>query len=229
MGALRTPKESLRWNWNPCQECAWLFVWMLYQLNYSHAPDFTTHCSCARVFSVDRVLCSPVVPLPQGSVDGMLLCSKAVEFSPFWHPSHLILPCLQNCMKNSPLQTVPQKYHNVWFQILPSFFPFPHPLSPWYNHNGWLGVKHQVTYLLTPTLPHHYISSVCTCGYDEWGIQYIYELFLRFYVSIFEHLVKRSCLPLLVRYGAVETTLLLLQLLPLLWTSQSKMWGSGIV
>ena len=26
----------------------------------------------------------------------------------------------------------------------------PPCLSPWYNRNGWLGIKHQVTYLLTP-------------------------------------------------------------------------------
>ena len=29
---------------------------------------------------------------------------------------------------------------------------YPAPLSPWYDHNGWLGVKHQVPYLFT--LPH---------------------------------------------------------------------------
>ena len=31
---------------------------------------------------------------------------------------------------------------------------FPNPTSPWYNHTGWLGVKHQFTYLLPyPTPP----------------------------------------------------------------------------
>ena len=38
-----------------------------------------------------------------------LLCSKAMEFSPFWHSSHSIFRCLQSCVKNSPLQTVPQE------------------------------------------------------------------------------------------------------------------------
>ena len=28
----------------------------------------------------------------------LLLCSKAVEFSPFWHPTHSILSCLQSCL-----------------------------------------------------------------------------------------------------------------------------------
>ena len=28
--------------------------------------------------------------------------------------------------------------------------PVPTPLSPWYNRTGWLGVKHQLTYLPTP-------------------------------------------------------------------------------
>ena len=32
-----------------------------------------------------------------------------MELSPFWHPSHSILPCLHNCVKNSPLQTIPQE------------------------------------------------------------------------------------------------------------------------
>ena len=38
----------------------------------------------------------------------LLLCSKAMEFIPFWHPSHSILQCLQNCVKNTLLQTVSQ-------------------------------------------------------------------------------------------------------------------------
>ena len=33
-----------------------------------------------------------------------LLCSKAAEFD----PSHPVLPCLQNCITNSLLQTIPQ-------------------------------------------------------------------------------------------------------------------------
>ena len=34
----------------------------------------------------------------------LLLCSKAMEFAPFCHPSHLILPCIQNCIKNDVIK-----------------------------------------------------------------------------------------------------------------------------
>ena len=47
-----------------------------------------------------------------------LLCSKAMVFSPFWHLSHSVQPpppppqpYLQICVKNSPLQTMPQQSH----------------------------------------------------------------------------------------------------------------------
>jgi len=35
----------------------------------------------------------------------------------------------------------------------PSLSDFPLWLSPWYNRTGWLGVKHQLTYLPTLALP----------------------------------------------------------------------------
>ena len=35
---------------------------------------------------------------------------STVKFTPFWHPSHSVLPCLQNCIKNSP-----KEYHHKWF------------------------------------------------------------------------------------------------------------------
>ena len=36
----------------------------------------------------------------------LLPCSKAMEFSPFWHPSRSILPCFQTCIKHSLPQTI---------------------------------------------------------------------------------------------------------------------------
>ena len=43
----------------------------------------------------------------------LLLCSKELHFASFWHPSHLILPCLvQDCVKNLPIQTIPQHFLN---------------------------------------------------------------------------------------------------------------------
>ena len=32
---------------------------------------------------------------------------KAIKFSPIWHPSPSVLPCLPNCFKGSSLETVP--------------------------------------------------------------------------------------------------------------------------
>ena len=59
----------------------------------------------------------------------LLPCSKAVEFSLFWHPTHSILPCLQNCIKNSSYT----QYHK-WFKIPSSYFCPPPPPPP--NING---------------------------------------------------------------------------------------------
>ena len=61
-----------------------------------------------------------------------LLCSKAMEFSPFRHPPHSILPCLQNCVKISPLQTIPQQAisNSVFFFSL--ILPPPPPPPPCY-------------------------------------------------------------------------------------------------
>ena len=96
----------------------------------------------------------------------LLLCSKAVEFSPFWHTSHSVLPCLQNCVRNSPPQY--NQYYNRWFQILSSSFcaPHRHPQPP----------------------SHSLLHSACTCLCVHrcvvWGIQYyvyfLYFLLLRF-------------------------------------------------
>ena len=39
--------------------------------------------------------------------------------------------------------------HIVWWRLLVYYYYMTYTawLSPWYNHTGWLGVKHQVTYL----------------------------------------------------------------------------------
>ena len=48
--------------------------------------------------SIDRCKIGPMLFL--------LPCSKAMEFSPFWHPSRSILPCFQTCIKHSLPQTI---------------------------------------------------------------------------------------------------------------------------
>ena len=54
------------------------------------------------------------------------LCSKAIEFSPFWHLSHSIFPYLQKWVKNVPkIQTIPQQV--IWNLV---FLLAPLPLYP---------------------------------------------------------------------------------------------------
>ena len=43
----------------------------------------------------------------------LLLCSKATEFSVFWHLSYWVLPGLQNYIKSSPLQTILQQVISI--------------------------------------------------------------------------------------------------------------------
>ena len=61
----------------------------------------------------------------------LLLCSKAMESSPFWYLSHLVLPCLQNCFKDSPRatnnSTTDFKFCLLSFLISPSPTSFSHP------------------------------------------------------------------------------------------------------
>ena len=49
----------------------------------------------------------------------LLLCSKAMEFSSFWHPSYSILMCLQNTLETH----LCKQYHNKWFWILSFYLP----------------------------------------------------------------------------------------------------------
>ena len=62
-------------------------------------------------------------------------CPKAMEFTPFWHLSHSVLLCLQNCFKTSPLWIIPQVISNSVFllaspppldSITPCYSPFVH-------------------------------------------------------------------------------------------------------
>ena len=51
----------------------------------------------------------------------LLPCSKATEFAPFWHLSESVLPCFQNCIKNSPLLTISEQViSDSAFFLLPS-------------------------------------------------------------------------------------------------------------
>ena len=138
-----------------------------------------------------RQLCSSantwILHIPQVKTKtlGQLLCSKAVEFTPFRQPSHShsILSCLQNYVKNSPPQTISQVISDSVFLLASPIYP-PSPL---------------VTFLLCAHV------CVCVC---VWGIQYynyIIDYFWDFNVYIIVGLVKcaaRSAL--LVRYGTVE-------------------------
>ena len=51
--------------------------------------------------------------------------------------------CLRGTARHVPRQTVPPL---LWGECQPEAARFSG--SPWYNHTGWLGVKHQLTYLL---------------------------------------------------------------------------------
>ena len=62
--------------------------------------------------------------LKQKTANPFLLHSKAMEFSPFWHTSHLVLPCFQNCTENSLL---PQEVIQIVSPSLPPCYnPRPH-------------------------------------------------------------------------------------------------------
>ena len=43
---------------------------------------------------------------------------------------------------------------SMYNYMLTFYLCIPPPASPWYNRNGWLGVKLQVTYLLIPPADH---------------------------------------------------------------------------
>ena len=50
------------------------------------------------------------------------------------------------------------------YNTIPSILLFP---LPWYNHNGWLGIKHQLTYLLTTLSPKPNVSYNMV---DVWSV-----------------------------------------------------------
>ena len=72
-----------------------------------------------------------------------------MDFSPFWHPSHSLLPCLQNCTEYSLLQTVTQLISNSAFFLL-SCLPPPPPIS----HGKILGETIKYTHTHTCMCTH---------------------------------------------------------------------------
>ena len=56
-----------------------------------------------------------------------------MEFTPFWRQSHSILPCLQNSVKNSPMQTIPQHVFQINFCLF-TLPPPPLPPTPAHIH-----------------------------------------------------------------------------------------------
>ena len=62
----------------------------------------------------------------------MHVCPKAMEFSSFWHPSHSILACIQNGIKNPPLQT--SDFILCLLPFAPPQTPPPPPF-PFFNFN----------------------------------------------------------------------------------------------
>ena len=124
-----------------------------------------------------------------------LLCSKEMEFSPFWHPSHSVLPRLQSAL-NTQLY---KQYHDKSFHFGPPP-PTTFLLSTcvWWGEGGCGGgwAMH---------------ACVCVC---VWGIQYDFcvSVFycLGFVYTFLESLQNMVCSSLLVRYGIVEMTIIII-------------------
>ena len=126
----------------------------------------------------------------------LLLCSKEMEFSPFWHPSHSVLPRLQSAL-NTHLY---KQYHDKSFHFGP---PPPPPLHSFCapvcgGGRGDVGVAGRCMH-------------VCVC---VWGIQYDFcvSVFycLGFVYTFLESLQNMVCSSLLVRYGIVEMTIIII-------------------
>ena len=123
-------------------------------------------------------------------------------FSPFSHSPKSTVPCLQNGVKNSGLQSIPQQVtSNSVFLLLrsPSCHPPTHPAT------------------LVPTLltPRYIPSVVCPCvcvwgggggerggggGCEEYNTMLVYY-FLSFHLYIFVDLVKSGMLTLVDEIG----------------------------
>ena len=86
--------------------------------------------TCHEEYIVDSKICPPLPPPPQASLP---TCAK--------YPTPT-KPPYPMCAKQGSYNNSVQVMH---FQILKDHFP-GQVTSPWYNCNGWLGVKHQVTY-----------------------------------------------------------------------------------
>ena len=123
-----------------------------------------------------------------------------MEFSPFSHRPKSTVPCLQNGVKNSGLQSIPQQVTSDSVFLLPAI-PLP-PATP-------------ALTLLTPRYIHSVCPCVCVCGgggggggggaggggrREGGGVRiveyYVSILFLKFSFIHFFDLVKRGMLTL---------------------------------
>ena len=112
-----------------------------------------------------------------------------MEFSPVWHPPHSVLPCLQNCLRVSPLQTTLQQL----FQILSSLFSnLPHLLLSSPLHSSLCAPAYLCVRVCVCVL-----VCVCVCVWCAKNVMFLYYLFRL--MCIFEGLtdfVKRCVLTL---------------------------------
>ena len=118
------------WIWT----CNHLFV---YHMNAAPAPGrlayfFTLHFERLDTYTGSMSSTFYILPYERlhtytdSTSSIFCLCSKAIEFSPFWHLSHSIFPYLQKWVKNVPkIQTIPQQV--IWNLV---FLLAPLPLYP---------------------------------------------------------------------------------------------------
>ena len=118
-------------------------------------------------------------------------------FAPFWHTSHSILKCLQNCVKNCHLKAIPQVTSDSVFLLASPIYP-PSPL---------------VTFLLCAHV------CVCVCVWGGGGLRGT-----QYYIIIFE--ASCTFVFYLIKRGAIEVTALLLFLLLLTTVINCEDWSS---
>ena len=107
-----------------------LLLWLISCLSFDLLTAYTPFRQL-RSSADTQILCIPHV---RSKTLGKP-CPKAMEFTPFWHLSHSVLLCLQNCFKTSPLWIIPQVISNSVFllaspppldSITPCYSPFVH-------------------------------------------------------------------------------------------------------
>ena len=77
----------------------------------------------------------------------------------------------------------------------------PHPShTPWDNHNGWLGVKHQITYLLTPH------TSIFVSRYlAGFRLAFSWLTIIRKKISLYLFTIKKKKKSLKEAFGQIQT------------------------